>query len=123
MKFEGVDIEFDLDPLEPFIRDERVTEIMVNGMSGVYVEKEGELILTDATFDDEEHILRAINSIVEPMGRWVNEQSPLVDARLPDGSRINATVRMSRGGEAEAACGQLRARLEADDAGGSENHA
>jgi pilus assembly protein CpaF len=93
MRFEGVDHEFDIDPLEPFLFDDSVTEIMVNGMHGVYIERDGELILTDAKFDDEDHILRAINSITEPHHRYANEKSPLVDARLPDGSRINGTVR------------------------------
>lgn len=93
MRFEGVDHEFDIDPLEPFLLDDSVTEIMVNGMRGVYIEKDGELILTDAKFDDEDHILRAINSITQPHKRYANDDSPLVDARLPDGSRVNGTVR------------------------------
>ena len=79
MRFAGVDHEFDIDPLEPFLLDESVTEIMVNGMHGVYIERDGELILTDAIFDDEDHILRAMSVRIFPY--FANQQSPLSVAR------------------------------------------
>ncbi len=79
-------------PLEPFLRDDTVTEIMVNGADKVYVERTGKLEATDATFVDDAHLLRIIDKIVSQIGRRVDESSPMVDARLPDGSRVNAII-------------------------------
>jgi pilus assembly protein CpaF len=81
-----------LGPLEPFLRDEAVTEIMVNGPHIIYVEKQGKLTLSETVFVDDTHVERIINKIVKPLGRHVNADSPMVDARLPDGSRVNAVV-------------------------------
>lgn len=79
-------------PIEPLLRDEDVSEVMVNGSHRVYVERKGRLVLTDVHFTDEAHLRRVIDKIVSKMGRRVDESSPLVDARLPDGSRVNAVV-------------------------------
>jgi pilus assembly protein CpaF len=79
-------------PLEPFLRDDTVTEIMVNGPEKVYVERTGKIEPTDATFVDDAHVLRIIDKIVSQIGRRVDESSPMVDARLPDGSRVNAII-------------------------------
>ena len=79
-------------PLEPFLRDPEVSEIMVNGHDQIYVERYGRLYPIDAAFADEEHLRRTIDKIVARVGRRVDEASPLVDARLPDGSRVNAVV-------------------------------
>jgi pilus assembly protein CpaF len=79
-------------PIQPLLADDTVTEIMVNGPKQVYVERFGKLEKTDITFDDEEHLLRIIDRIVSPLGRRIDESSPMVDARLPDGSRINAVI-------------------------------
>jgi pilus assembly protein CpaF len=79
-------------PLEPFLRDPEITEIMVNGHDQLYVERAGKLHPAAATFVDEAHLRRTIDKIVAQVGRRVDESSPMVDARLPDGSRINAVV-------------------------------
>ena len=79
-------------PIEPFLRDPDVSEVMVNSASQVYVEKAGRLIPADAHFTDEAHLRRTIDKIVSRIGRRVDESSPMVDARLPDGSRVNAIV-------------------------------
>src|ERR1700685_3968708 len=81
-----------LGPLEPLLRDEAVTDIMVNGAHQVYVEKGGKLHLTDVQFYDDQHVMLIIDRIVSRVGRRVDESSPQVDARLPDGSRINAII-------------------------------
>src|SRR5205814_7657749 len=78
--------------LEPFLRDEAVTEVMVNGPNQVYIERSGKLEMTAATFLDDAHLLRIIDKIVSPIGRRIDESSPMVDARLPDGSRVNAII-------------------------------
>ena len=78
-----------LGPLEPLLEDESVTEIMVNGPAQVYVERGGRLTLTDVCFDDEAHLRRIIERILAPLGRRADESSPMADARLADGSRIN----------------------------------
>jgi pilus assembly protein CpaF len=80
-------------PIQSLLDDEDVSEIMVNGPKKVFVEKKGQLIKTAVTFDDEDHVLRIIDRIVLPLGRRVDADSPMVDARLPDGSRVNAVVR------------------------------
>jgi pilus assembly protein CpaF len=79
-------------PLEPFLRDDTVTEIMVNGPTRVYVERTGKIEGTDATFVDDAHLMRIIDKIVSQIGRRIDESSPMVDARLPDGSRVNAII-------------------------------
>ena len=79
-------------PLEPYLRDPSVSEIMVNGHDQIYVERDGRLYPVDAAFNDESHLRRTIEKIVARVGRRVDESSPMVDARLPDGSRINAVV-------------------------------
>jgi pilus assembly protein CpaF len=79
-------------PIQPLLDDESCTEIMVNGYDQVVVERFGKLQMTDVTFDDEEHVMRVIDKIVAPLGRRVDEASPMVDARLPDGSRVNAII-------------------------------
>jgi pilus assembly protein CpaF len=80
-------------PLEPLLSDESVSEIMVNGPKNIFVEQKGLLTRAPVTFDDDEHVMRIIERIVAPLGRRVDESSPLVDARLPDGSRVNAIIR------------------------------
>jgi pilus assembly protein CpaF len=79
-------------PLQPLLDDPEVTEIMVNGPRKIYVEKKGRLERTKVVFDDNLHILRIIDRIVLPLGRHIDADSPMVDARLPDGSRVNAVV-------------------------------
>lgn len=77
-------------PIEPFLRDPRVSEVMVNGPDQIYVEHAGKLILTDSRFIDESQLRRVVERIVAAVGRRIDESSPMVDARLPDGSRVNA---------------------------------
>jgi pilus assembly protein CpaF len=79
-------------PLEPYLRDPEVSEIMVNGYDQIYVERGGRLYPVAAAFTDESHLRRTIDKIVARVGRRVDESSPMVDARLPDGSRVNAVV-------------------------------
>src|SRR5215210_282030 len=79
-------------PLEPLLRDDDVTEVMVNNFDRIYIEREGKLELTETTFADNAHLLRIIDKIVSQIGRRVDEASPMVDARLPDGSRVNAII-------------------------------
>jgi len=81
-----------LGPLEPLLRDETVSEIMVNGANQIYIERAGKLQLTGTHFRDDNHVLKVINRIVSPLGRRCDEASPMVDARLPNGSRINAVI-------------------------------
>jgi pilus assembly protein CpaF len=79
-------------PLENFLRDDSVTEVMVNAYDQIYVERLGKLERTQASFADNSHLLRIIDKIVSQIGRRVDEASPMVDARLPDGSRVNAII-------------------------------
>ncbi len=79
-------------PIGPFLRDPTVNEVMVNGPSQVYIERKGKLILTDVRYRDEAHVLQAIYNIILPLGRKIDRSQPLVDARLPDGSRVNAII-------------------------------
>src|SRR5436190_13196007 len=79
-------------PIEPFLRDPDLTEIMVNGPESIYIERSGRLQKVDGHFGDEAHLRRTIDKIVSRVGRRVDESSPMVDARLPDGSRINAVI-------------------------------
>jgi pilus assembly protein CpaF len=81
-----------LGPLEPYLRDSDVTEIMVNGWDTIYVERAGKLYWTGTKFHDESQLRRTVDKIVGKVGRRVDEASPYVDARLPDGSRVNAIV-------------------------------
>ncbi|WP_071394556.1 CpaF family protein [Bacillus tuaregi] len=79
-------------PITPLLNDPEVSEIMVNGPYQIYVEKSGKLTLSDKYFRDDEHALQVIEKIVSPLGRRIDESSPMVDARLPDGSRVNAII-------------------------------
>jgi pilus assembly protein CpaF len=79
-------------PLEPFLRDDSITEVMVNAYDRIYIERLGKIERTPATFADNAHLLRIIDKIVSQVGRRVDEASPMVDARLPDGSRVNAII-------------------------------
>ena len=79
-------------PLEPLLRDDTITEIMVNGPNRIYIERNGKIEPVNATFESEEHLMRIIDRIVSPLGRRIDESSPMVDARLPDGSRVNAII-------------------------------
>lgn len=79
-------------PIEPLLKDDTVSEVMVNGPRQVYVERRGKLELSDVQFQDDDHVMRVIDRIVSPLGRRIDESSPTVDARLPDGSRINAVI-------------------------------
>src|SRR5688572_18066714 len=79
-------------PLEPLLKDPTVSEIMVNGAKKVYVERRGKLEKTEVGFRDNDHLLQIIDRIVSKVGRRVDETSPLCDARLPDGSRVNAVI-------------------------------
>ena len=81
-----------LGPLEPLLDDDEITDILVNGRRQIYVEREGKLYLTDAKFHDDAHLMLIIDRIVSQVGRRVDEASPMVDARLPDGSRVNAII-------------------------------
>lgn len=79
-------------PIEPLLRDDTITEIMVNGPHAIYIERNGKIEKTLLAFENEEHLMRIIERIVTPLGRRVDEASPMVDARLPDGSRVNVTI-------------------------------
>ena len=79
-------------PIESLLQDESVTEVMVNGPRQVYVEREGKITLADVRFLNDDHVMRTIHKIIEPLGRQVNRANPRVDARLPDGSRVNAII-------------------------------
>ena len=89
---EIIDSALGYGPIERYLDDPSVSEVMVNGLDGVFVEREGQLIETDAQFFSEQHVLRVIDRIVAPLGRRIDEASPMVDARLPDGSRVNAVI-------------------------------
>ncbi|MCK6582105.1 MAG: CpaF family protein [Anaerolineales bacterium] len=80
-------------PLQPLLDDPDISEIMVNGPKKVFIEKKGRLIKSEIAFDDDDHVLRIIERIILPLGRHIDFDSPTVDARLPDGSRVNAVVR------------------------------
>src|SRR4051812_4161850 len=81
-----------LGPLEPLLNDPTVSDILVNSASQVYVERRGKLELTDIRFNDDAHLMKIIDKIVSRVGRRIDESSPMVDARLPDGSRVNAII-------------------------------
>ena len=79
-------------PLEPLLADPTITEVMVNGPTHIYVERHGKIQRVDTVFLNDEHVLRIIDRIITPLGRRIDESSPRVDARLPDGSRVNAVI-------------------------------
>lgn len=83
---------FGLGPLEPLLADDEISDILVNSSSKVYVEKGGKLVKTDVCFRDNAHLIQIIERIVSKVGRRIDESSPYVDARLPDGSRVNAII-------------------------------
>ena len=79
-------------PLQILLDQENITEIMVNGAKSIYVEQQGKIHRVPTTFESNEHVMRIIERIVSPLGRRIDESSPFVDARLPDGSRVNAVI-------------------------------
>jgi pilus assembly protein CpaF len=91
--FEAISAEIlGFGPIEPLLKDGSITEIMINGPKQVYVERAGKLEAAEIEFNDDEHVMRVIDRIVSPLGRRIDESSPTVDARLPDGSRVNAII-------------------------------
>lgn len=80
-------------PLEILLADDTITEIMVNGPKNIFIEQKGNISRANVAFENDEHVLRILDRIVAPLGRRIDESSPLVDARLPDGSRVNAVIR------------------------------
>lgn len=103
-------------PIEPYLRDPAVSEIMVNGPGQIFVEMGGRIIRTESRFIDEAHLRRVIDRIVAAVGRRIDESSPMVDARLPDGSRVNAIIPpLSIDGPALSIRRFGRERLKADD--------
>src|SRR5258708_17956443 len=87
-----IDEVFGLGPLEPLLRDPTVSDILVNTYKNVYVERNGKLDRLPTTFQDDKHLMRVIDRIVSGVGRRVDDSSPMVDARLADGSRVNAII-------------------------------
>src|SRR5436190_2079428 len=83
---------FGLGPLEPLLADQTISDILVNSHSSIYIERRGKLEKTSITFKDDEHLMRVIERIVSTVGRRIDEAQPMVDARLPDGSRVNAII-------------------------------
>ncbi|MGC8855902.1 MAG: CpaF family protein [Anaerolineae bacterium] len=79
-------------PLQPLLEDDSITEIMVNGAKNIYIERKGKIHRVPITFENDDHVMRIIERIVAPLGRRIDESSPYVDARLPDGSRVNAVI-------------------------------
>ena len=79
-------------PIQDLLNDDDITEVMVNRADLVYIERKGQLIETKVKFDDDSHVARVIEKIISPLGRRVDTESPMVDARLPDGSRVNAVI-------------------------------
>src|SRR5690606_16208848 len=89
---EVLDETFGLGPMELLLKDPSISEIMVNGPRNVFVEKGGKLVKTSVVFRDDKHLMQIIDRIVSRVGRRVDEVCPMVDARLPDGSRVNAII-------------------------------
>ncbi|HEY3232449.1 MAG TPA: CpaF family protein [Roseiflexaceae bacterium] len=83
---------FGFGPIEPLLRDDTVTEVMVNGPNTVYIEQRGKVNTTSIRFANDEHVLKVIDRIIRPLGRRIDRKWPMVDARLPDGSRVNAII-------------------------------
>ena len=81
-----------LGPLQPLLEDDTITEVMVNGAKNIYIERKGKVHRVPVTFENNDHVMRIIDRIVAPLGRRIDESSPYVDARLPDGSRVNAVI-------------------------------
>ncbi|HEY5629683.1 MAG TPA: CpaF family protein, partial [Candidatus Limnocylindrales bacterium] len=81
-----------LGPLEPLLRDDTITEVMVNGPNQIYIERRGKIQRVETSFMGDEHVMRIIDRIIAPLGRRIDQSSPRVDARLPDGSRVNAII-------------------------------
>jgi pilus assembly protein CpaF len=79
-------------PLQPLLEDDTITEVMVNGAKNIYIERKGKVHRVPVTFENNDHVMRIIDRIVAPLGRRIDESSPYVDARLPDGSRVNAVI-------------------------------
>jgi pilus assembly protein CpaF len=91
--FEQISAEIlGLGPLQPLLEDETVTEVMVNGAKNIYIERKGKIHRVPVTFESNDHVMRIIDRIVAPLGRRIDESSPYVDARLADGSRVNAVI-------------------------------
>jgi pilus assembly protein CpaF len=90
---EIIDETLGLGPIDPLLRDPTVTDILINGPRAVYVERRGRLEMTSVVFHDEQHLLEIVQRIANRVGRRIDESSPMVDARLPDGSRVNAVIR------------------------------
>jgi pilus assembly protein CpaF len=91
--FEQISAEIlGLGPLQKLLEDESITEVMVNGPKNLYIEREGKIHRVPLSFESDDHVLRIIDRIVAPLGRRIDEASPYVDARLPDGSRVNAVI-------------------------------
>ncbi|HEX6488423.1 MAG TPA: CpaF family protein [Candidatus Dormibacteraeota bacterium] len=96
VRIPGIDLQEyygQLGPIQPLVEDDRVTEVMVNGIDHIYVEMGGKLVLTNLKFADEDQLLNVIQFIVRSVGRRIDERVPLADARLADGSRVNAVIR------------------------------
>lgn len=89
---EVLDEALGLGPIEPLLKQDAVTEIMINGPKHVYVERQGKIVLTPVQFRDDAHLMHIVERIVAPLGRRIDESSPLVDARLSDGSRVNIII-------------------------------
>ncbi len=87
-----VDEIMGLGPLEPLLADDTITEVMVNGPKQIYIERRGKILRVDSSFMNDEHVMRIIDRIIAPLGRRLDESSPRVDARLPDGSRVNVII-------------------------------
>ena len=88
-----IDEVLGLGPIDPLLRDPTITDILINGPRTVYVERRGRLERTNVVFHDEQHVLEIVQRIASRVGRRLDESSPMVDARLPDGSRVNAVIR------------------------------
>lgn len=89
---EAIDELIGFGPLQPLLDDPAITEVMVNGINKTYIERNGKITKTDISFDDDNHIIRLIERIILPLGRTIDSNNPTVDARLPDGSRVNAVI-------------------------------
>ena len=85
-------LDFFLHPIRPFLEDDTVTEVMVNGFAEIYIERRGKLEYTGATFGSEDSLLTAVHNIAQYVGREIDENRPVLDARLPDGSRVHAII-------------------------------
>lgn len=89
---EMIDVVFGMGPIEGLIEDESITEIMINGSQSIFFEREGQLIKSDLTFDSDEQVRVLIDRIIGPLGRRIDESSPMVNARLAQGHRVHAVI-------------------------------